>query len=425
MNRNAIELLQEFVVIQMNHWVLFTLFLMPMAQLQYMGLSGNPDFGFWAVMGYFPLCFYLLRKHLRNLGFMVLGHLAAVFVLIGLTQAFIQNGRFVYLLFGIGYGVYSLHIRLSRDDMQDVGIFMPLAVGIFVLSSFFTRYLGYHSWDSYYIFALIFVLGLYFFQSYLDNYISFLLLNESSAGHIPEREMFASGSVLVLLFSAGSMILLFLLSNLGWLQGILHLLRTISLEVLGFLIYLISFMMKDDLVSLFMQQNPEIEDLQRQLETSEPFLLWDILFNIIAAVLFCFLLYKVFAAIKGFVLFVKSKSYQKDDNNVRKIGHVSDFREKCATKGSEKGLNLKKLSFWQAFQPRERIRSLYKKHILQAKPADGSDNSAWGLFTAREWGVILEEPDMPDIYEKARYSEEICTAEDVKRMKAALRRKMR
>ncbi len=347
MNRNAIELLQEFVVIQMNHWVLFPLFLMPMAQLQYMGLSGNPDIGFWAVMGYFPLCLYLLRKHLRKLGFMVLGHLTAVFVWIGLTQAFIQNGRFVYLLFGIGYAVYSLHIRLSRNDMQDMGIFMPLAVGIFVLSSFFTRYLGYHSWDSYYIFALIFVLGLYFFQSYLDNYIGFLLLNESSAGHIPEKEMFASGSVLVLLFSAGSMVLLFLFSNLEWLRGILHLLRTISLEVLGFLIYLISFMMKDDLVSLFMQQNPEIEDLQSQLETSEPFLLWDILFNIIAAVLFCFLLYKVFVAIKCFILFVKSKSYQKDDHNVRKIGHVSDVREKCASKGSEQGLNLKKLSLWQ------------------------------------------------------------------------------
>lgn len=425
MNRKAIELLQEFVVIQMNHWVLFTLFLMPMAQLQYMGLSGNPNIGFWAVMGYFPLCFYLLRKHLRNLGFIVLGHLTAVFVLIGLTQAFIQNGRFVYLLFGIGYGVHSLHIRLSRNDMQDVGIFIPLAVGIFVLSSFFTRYLGYHSWDSYYIFALIFVLGLYFFQSYLDNYTGFLLLNESSAGHIPEKEMFASGSVLVLLFSAGSMVLLFLLSNLEWLQGILHLLRTIFLEVLSFLIYLISFMMKDDLISLLMQENPEIEDWQRQLETREPFLLWDILFGIMTVILLCLLLHGLFVVIKRFILFVKNRIYQETDSTVRMVGYVSDVREKCASKGSEKGLNLKKLSFWQAFQPRERIRNLYKKHILQAKPADGADNPAWGLFTAREWGLILEEPDMPDIYEKARYSEEVCTAEDVKRMKTAMRRKTR
>lgn len=421
MNRNAIKLLQEFIIIQMNHWILFPLFLMPMGQLQSMGLSGEPDIRIWAAMGLLPLCFYFLRKHLKYLGFTAFGHLAVVFVFTSAAHIFIPNGRFVYLLFGIGYSVYSLYLRLNKSDMQDVGFFMPLAVGIFFLSSVFVRHLGCLSWDSYYIFTLVFVIGLYFMKSYLDNYLSFLLLNENSTGHIPEREMFVSGSVLVLFFTAGSMAFLLLLSNLAWLQGILHLIGAFFLTMLRFLFSLFPLNTpKGSLGDNPLLQEPVAEEVQGQLETGEPLLLWDILFGIMVAALLCFLLYGLFMALKRFILFVKSRLYQQTDTNVKSVGYVSDIREKCAARDSQKGFILKTLSFRQALHPRERIRNLYKKHIRSAKLADGPGQNALGLFTAREWGSILKEPDMPDIYEKARYSEEACTAEDVKRMKKAV-----
>lgn len=424
MNRNAVKYLQEFVIIQMNHWVLFPLFLMPMAQFRNIGLSGEPNIWFWTAMGFLPLCFYLLRKHLKHLGLVMLGHLAVMFVFISLANALVQSGRSVYLFFGVGYGVYSLYVRLNRSDVQDIDFPIFLMGGFFLISCFFTRYLGCLSWDSYYIFTLVFVIGLYFMKSYLDNYLSFLLLNENSAGHIPEREMFASGSVLALLFTVGSMAILLLLSNLRWLQGILYLLRVIFLAALRFLFSLFPLEMSETQPEQA-QSGTITKKVQEQLEASEPSLFWDILFGTITVILLCFLLYRLFVVIKRFILFVKSRIYQENDSPVRTVGYLSDIREKCTAKDLQRGFGLKKLSFLQVLNPRERIRNLYKKHILQAKLADGSDNSAWELFTAREWGTILEEPDMPDIYEKARYSEEICTAEDVKRMKTALRRKTR
>ncbi|MCM1186296.1 MAG: hypothetical protein NC251_06610 [Lachnoclostridium sp.] len=420
MSRSAIKYLQEIVIIQLNHWVVFPLFLMPMGQLQNLGLPGEPDIWFWAAMSLLPLCFYLLRKCLKHLFLTAFGHLAVLFVFSGAVQTFLQDGKFVYLLFGMGYGVYSLRLRLKRDDMQDVGFFMPLAVGIFFLSSVFVRHLGCLSWDAYYIFTLVFVIGLYFIKSYLDNYLGFVLLNENSTGHIPEREMFVSGSVLALLFTIGSMIFLLFLSNLEWLQGILNLIQALLFKALLFLFSLFSMEMPKDSTDMPPEQQEILtEYMQEQLEATEPFFLWDILFGIMTVFLLCLVLYGLFMKLKRLILFIKSRLYRKNDSSVKTVGSVFDIREKCDTKGSQSGLSRKKFSLWQTLSPRERIRTLYKKHILRTRTADTPSNHSLKLFTAREWGMILGEADMPDIYEKARYSEEVCTAEDVKRMKKA------
>lgn len=415
MSRNTVINLREFVVTQMNHWVLFPLFLMLAGLLQSLGLYGTPNIFVWLAMGILPFAFYFFRMKLHGFWLLVMGHLAAIIVFGYLAGNFTGSDNFLYLLFCVGYGIYSLYIRMNKRDFQDMEFFMPLAVAFSFIASLVVHRVGYPSWDVYFICALILVFGHYFFCSYLNNYINFINLNENTTGHIPEREIFVSGSLLVLFFTVGSMFLLLFVSGVEWLQSILNILQEMCLTVLRFLFSLIPI--KESVrTPQAVPDAPEPvmgDNLELPLESS--FFLWDVLFYIVAVAVFCGILFSIFLLLKRLIRFIKSRMAYKIDNSVITVGHVSDVREKCDIKGDMQRKGAGKTSFWKSLSPEERIRKIYKKHILMM----GQTNP--GLLTAREWGVLLEETDMSDIYEKARYSNEICTLEDLRRMKEAVK----
>ena len=78
---------------------------------------------------------------------------------------------------------------------------------------------------------------------------------------------------------------------------------------------------------------------------------------------------------------------------------------------------------------KEKIRRIYKKKASSYKPnplAEGAkeDNFSLerlGFYTAREMEARMEGGAFATVYEKARYSNEPCTAQDVKLMKEACR----
>ena len=70
----------------------------------------------------------------------------------------------------------------------------------------------------------------------------------------------------------------------------------------------------------------------------------------------------------------------------------------------------------------ERIRRIYKKEVWNGRHILLKEGDAAGRLnsmTARECGQGLRKQGLSDVYEKARYSKETCTAEDVKRARAA------
>lgn len=416
MSRNVITYLREFVVTQMNHWVLFPIFLMLAGLLQSFGVYyGAPNIFVWLAIGILPFVFYFLRLKLHKFWLLVMWHLAVIVIFGYLIGNFTGSDTLLYLLFCVGYGIYSLYLRMSRWDFQDVEFIMPLAVAFSLIASIFVHRFGDFSWDSYFICALILVFGHYFFCSYLDNYLTFIDLNENTTGHIPEREIFVSGGLLVLFFTMGSMFLLFLISGVEWLQGILDILKEICLTVLRFLVSL--FPIKETAKtpqSVPDALNPIIGD-HPELPLEDPSFLWDVLFYIVTVAIFCGILFSIFRLLKRLIRFIKSRMADGIDNSVIIIGQVSDVREKCDVKSGVQRNGAGKTSFWKSLSPKERIRKIYKKHILMM----GRTNP--GLLTAREWGVLLKETDMSDIYEKARYSKEICTLEDLRQMKEAVK----
>ena len=109
----------------------------------------------------------------------------------------------------------------------------------------------------------------------------------------------------------------------------------------------------------------------------------------------------------------------KEENEELQTG--IDIRETCII---EK--NKKEAADWFAFlKPREKVRKIYRKQILKHKKDIIGENSPENLeyMTAEECCDKISSADKVSIkdlkliYEKARYSAEEISAEDVKRIK--------
>ena len=90
-----------------------------------------------------------------------------------------------------------------------------------------------------------------------------------------------------------------------------------------------------------------------------------------------------------------------------------DIREKYEMKKEEKAQR----GFWTFLNPTERIRRIYKQRIWAKRGnlLNGENARQLNTYTARECGSLLQEEQLARIYEKARYSGEECTREDIRK----------
>ena len=132
-----------------------------------------------------------------------------------------------------------------------------------------------------------------------------------------------------------------------------------------------------------------------------------------------FVVLVVFAVVKG-IQFLRNRFYQAKEKEGSELYNGQDIRESCAIE--KRG---KESPGWFAFlNNRERIRKIYRKQVLKHKDSIVGDRSVGALeyMTAQECCRKLpEEKDsagaLKDIYEKARYSEQDITSDDVRRIK--------
>ena len=155
-------------------------------------------------------------------------------------------------------------------------------------------------------------------------------------------------------------------------------------------------------------------------EPNETFWLWqvlEVLFTVLLIAGLAFLVLKLLLKLIGLL-----QEYLNRRLGVKyaETEEMFDIREKCDTKETAQR---KKPNLAMVFTNRERVRRLYKKKLLlsalRTQEQRGQGRDRLGLFTAREWEYRLHTRGMADIYERARYSEQDITSEDVKRMKEA------
>lgn len=424
MNRDKIIYLREFFVTQMNHWTMFPLFLLIISLVKNLTVFDEPNPLLWLCLGLVPFVFYFFRLWFQRFVLFCLAHFAVLVLLYFVLPCGSTASKVLYVLFAAGYVVYSFMLRLNSSDFQDGRFLMPVAVALSAVSFYLLHYQGYYEWDNYYISVLIAVFGMYFLSSYLESYMNFLLVNESSTGHIPEKEIFTSGSLMAFFYVAFAMVVLFATSHIGWLRTLLHVIKELLFMILRFLF------------SLFPESHPDIPEIEESQQMSgevmelpppeEPFFLWQLLEVIAVIAILAGMMYALYRFLKYAIAFVRSRmAYRLKKEEYTASERVVDIREKCTTEHKSRE---KKRDLFGFLSPQERIRRLYKKHITASKRlrdiVPGNHDSDPALLTAREWGILLEEDNMPEIYEKARYSGETCTADDYRRMRQACKQKV-
>lgn len=415
MNIDKIRFVNEILTEQMNHWLLYPLALFVAGASQNLTGVGNPMLPAWALCGLIPFCFFLIRRRVTRLFPFVLLHLVTASLSLLIPAGF-SAGKVVCILCTVGYLLHSHVLRLKHDAVFSDRMHLAAGVGIGAVSVFFVHYLEIREWDNCYILSLIAGIALYFIVYYMDHYLYFLSVNESSAGYLPAAEMFHSGMGLVLAYTILGAGILFFSAQFAWLSRILQPLKNL---LFGFLRFLLSgrTMAEEEAEIPIAEGMPQSDMGEMGLpETNAPFWLWKLLeyLAIVALVLFlCGVI--LISLVKLFQLIQQYRNLHLQKKQNIESADAVDLREKC---GLERNFQRKRLNLLAAISPQERIRKLYKKKLLSSIPRMAEeDRNRLDLYTAAEWERKLETVGMAALYDQARYSHREMTGADVKRMK--------
>jgi len=416
MRYKLIEEGQTMLVIILNH--------LPVIGLGMTGMGlfhqTNHYLWLWSIMLVVPVVLYLARLKMRNFFLFFASHLAAVVVVFFIPTGLLP--KLIMLTMTVMYVVWSISIRLKSKKMGGE-ILLPLfVIGVLVAMTLVENLYSKMGWELVYIgLAIIYIAG-YFIYCFIKQYLHFLTVNESSAANIPEREIFASGMRQTTLFMAGSIAVLLLTANISWVSYVMSWLGKGLFAVLRFLFSGISIEETEELEPLVQQSMPEV-DMSMLEEARDPAFFWVILEKIALTGTVVLLLGSVVIGIVMFFryLWMNFRDRTKGESEVLQTG--IDIREACAI-----AKNKNEVSNWFVFlNPREKVRKIYRKQVLKHKAeiigAYNSENLEH--MTARECCEKMSHDDrisvanLKLIYEKARYSAEEITTEDIKRIKVS------
>lgn len=422
MSLKKIQLICEVLTEQMNHWMLFPIALTIMEMTRGQTGMEKPDMLLWVLCSLFPLLFFVLRTHQggkRRIRFLLLSIAAAAaytFVLVLMPRPLI--GRGICAFCGAGYLLHSLILKLKKDVLYTAAIQLPVAVVLSLVSTFMRHT---NQWNHYYTFSLIAVTAMFFIVFYMRQYLDYISLNMSSAGHLPIGEIFRSGTGLAAAYTLLGVMILIISVQHEWLAKLLKPVADFLVQLLRFLLSKIlpkKVAVKEDM-PLWEKEPVGIQSPQLP-EPNEAFWLWKVLEVMFTLAL---LVGMVYVAVR---LLLKLLALLQEYLNRRVIRPgtedpaVSEVREKCDIRSIDGRRQRRALS--EALTNKERVRRLYKRKILSCGAKligkDGESRSRLGLSTAREWEERLQAAGMAGIYERARYSRSEVTADDVKRMRA-------
>lgn len=405
MKQERLLAFQNFLVTQMNYWILFSI------AVTVIGLIGEqpPLMWQWALCSLVPLAFFGIRRYTNGFLLFAAGHAAVAAVFFLLPYRSLPERLLTYL-YVLGFLIYSLYVRIKTTERTDAPLHPGFAVGIAALALLLQHYQGHRDWDLYYVIPLICFFGLYYIQLYLEEYRVFMVVNDSSTGRIPQREMFISGVTLAALFSGGAMLLLLLTSNVGWVAGIASVLKTVLSWILRLFA---SEGGEEEAVVIEESMGEEPMENLFPMEEAEPFFLWQLLEKLVIVLMYCAVIALAIFCIYKLITFLHEHFQRRMIPLDASLEAGADVREKCQVERRRK----ERRSLFEGLGAAERIRRIYKKEIWSERKRLVPEDQPGLLrtLTPGECGKRLDRRQLTQIYEKARYSDRECTAEDVKR----------
>lgn len=418
MKQEILTIGKGILVIQINHWALFSVAVAVSALMQ-----ERPQVILWIFSSVLPVLLFLIRRYMQGFGTIIGCHL---FCLVGIFLIPIPSVTWtvIFRIYEILWIICSFVMRIKENQEEEQEIPPVVAIGIIGISLFGLHTQGYKDFDKYYVAVVVVYFFCYYIKYYFQKYLHFLTVNKNNTGFLPREEIFAFGIKSVGMFTLLGVPFLLLISDLEWFSIVSIWLKKAG-TWLGRIFYIVFSWIGEILFKNVNYPKKKFEyELLEQIEQKEAGWYWEVLQNIIMVivpiVLFCFLCVGIVKGIQLIKERLNKKLVLKLDKEKIKEGSI-DIREKCERKKKEKK---EKPSFLFAFlQPNERIRYLFKQKVLKnrIKLVQEGEKKSLLYYTARECGSLLLEEQLVQVYEKARYSGEKCTKEDVK--KAVQRKK--
>ncbi len=418
MKRHLLEFINEFLRIQMNHMTFFA------AGMLLLGLfhTEGPGLAYWVLFSFLPLYHYILRRNIKNVFLFIFLHLPAP-VLTAVYPFGHLGYRVVFLLLSVIYAVWSMVVKVKSPEEEEE-IFHPIFVFVLIGgTSILLDVVWSNVWYSYFLGAAIYYIACYFVQTFIERYQDFLIVNQFSASNIPEKEIFTVGLRQTGVYTLIGLVLIFCTANVEWMAYMLRMLGRGLLAVIRVLLNLLAGDAPDEIPP----EETIVNNAKQEFgfgDAGEPFLIWKILEYI---VMFAVTVGIVVAIIYGIYRFVRFILTNFRDKGVEKAAVQSgiDIREYVSIERDEKGA----FPFFRFRDNREKVRKAYKKYILKEKKQIIGDLEAQALniYTAKECCNKLALNTSPDkkalqyIYEKARYSEQEISAEDLSLLKTAVK----
>ena len=411
MRQTSIQLLREYFATTANHFAFFPMVIMFAAtsKPRPITLIG------WILLGFLPFFLFIAREILQSflLQIALLPLFAGLLYVLPIQP---ENLKFTYLFFAAVYLLISLFKSVKREfgATKCLPPFIPL--GLNVILGIIAIYVNHLKFSFYMHFAVIISVLASFLAFYLDQYLSFTIRNEETASNMPKKKIFKSGFSATTTFVGLLSIPLIVTSAFAvpddFFRNLMHWIR-VNLRIL---IRYIKGLFNEKERDTHIIDGAEMEQLQRlNLVENNTSLFWRVLEVIIFAVVllvFLYVMYKLILKIYHFITsFEKRKVVLEAEEETEDIDVREDLNVKLKEDEDDKeGL----------LSPGRRIRHLYRKVALS------TPRQPYTLYrmTAREFGQEENLPaDMALLYEKARYSSQTCTKEDLKQMQNACRRK--
>ena len=410
MKQKFIELGSDLLLSFMNHWVVIAVA---------MTLTGvckfeKPHLILWLALWLLPVCLYITRKKGQNFYLFFFLQLLPLAIVCNVR---LQLGlKLILILITAFYIVCSIKIRLSEISEEFViapAVSVCIMGATYIIEDFFIG----RGWGGYYFLIVFVYLVAYFFYFFVSQYLSFIFVNKNSASNIPEQDIFISGMKQTGVYVVSGMVILLLGANIEWLSYIMGMLGRGLVAVIRFWVSLLHFE-KSETNPMPSEQGVN-GGMGPFMEGGETHPFWILLEKIVTVAVF------VGAAVLLVVAIIKGYQYLR--NNFRKIGKKKykevqgnqDIRESCEIEVSRN----EGLGWFPFLNNKEKIRKMYRKRMLKDKSSIVGEASAKELeyLTAKECCDKISADSLKAIYEKARYSNESVTAEDVKRVKAIQR----
>ncbi len=410
MSRKRIAQAQILLSIQLNHLIFVA------GAVSVMGLSdgSNSYLLLWLVLGIIPVALYILRVKAKRIPVFFAGLLAvlvpALFLPVHLLAKFLIIGML------LAYAIITIRKKMSENPETAVlatpFVYLLLIGGLTFRQHAYTSLCLGLTW--------VYLLG-YFLYHYMTEYLRFVDIHEKSASNVPEKELFLQGMKQVSVFAGIAVVITFLTSNTEWMAKIFAVIGDWLMAILRVLVAALAKKLEEESTRRPQMEVPEQSDVLGAATYSDWWLkiqkLLEVLYEVAVVVIIVAI---IFLGVFLVIRFVQKNFTQEGKKKKAKtILSNQDIRESVVTETTHK----EKKGFFDFLSNEQRIRALYKKRVLKEKERIVGEavQQELGFKTAKECCEKIEDTELKEAYEKARYSAEKITVEDVRRAKGGNR----